>query len=105
MFRSNFFKLTTSNCKQIIPELLKSPESKDKQLLIHLIVKASLIRPFSLSAYAEFTINSLVEDNYKKNLLSSLLDPDSEYPGNIVLTYHLWKRGYYTAEEITNTVV
>lgn len=99
-----FYQLNTSNIEQIIPELLNSPEIKDKSSLIGLIVKASVIRPFSLPAYAEFVIRANFEDNYKYDLLSSLLDPDSVYPGSIVLTYHLWKKNFYSAEEITNYI-
>lgn len=104
MFRKIFFSLTASNIESVIPELLNSPENKDKNLLISLIQKASVIRPFSLTSYAEFVIKSIPELEYKSTLLSTLLDPDSEYPGSILLTYFLYKKNYFSSEEITNFI-
>lgn len=104
MSSCNFFLLTSSNSDQLIPELLSSPEAKDKSSLIPLLVKASVIRPFSLDAYAELAIKAFSESDLKGKLLSTLFDPESEYPGTIVLAYHLWQKNFYTSEEITNCI-
>lgn len=104
MFEGLFFQLSSKNSDQIIPDLLRAPEIQDMSSLIPLLNKASVIRPFSLIAYADLAIKAISENNIKMDLLSSLLNPDSEYPGSIVLTYHLWKKGFYSDEEVTNYI-
>lgn len=104
MLSEKLFLLTPKNSVQLIPELLSSPDIKNKSSLIQLIIKATSIRPFYISSFAEFAIQAFSESDQKGNLLSSLLDPDTSYPGTIVLAYLLWKKDFYTSEEITNCI-
>lgn len=104
MFSDSFFLLTPKNADQLIPELLSSQEAKNKPALIELLVKATLIRPFSISAYADFAFRVFSESNEKSDLLLSLLDPETSYPGTLILAYFLWQKHLYTSEEITNCI-
>lgn len=104
MLSDSFFLLTTKNSDQLIPELLDSPEAKDKSSLIKLLVKATLIRPFSITAYADLAFRAFTDSDKKGDLLLSLLDPDTSYPGTIVMAYLLWEKHLYTSEEITNCI-
>ncbi|OHT14835.1 hypothetical protein TRFO_14789 [Tritrichomonas foetus] len=102
MFRQAFFRLSRSNANEAIPNLLSMSDSNNQSQLIPLLAKAAKIRPFALPQYAEFAINAINDENVKQELLQELLDPDTEYPGSIILSYLLWKKNLFSASQITD---
>lgn len=104
MFGKLFTELTLKNSAQVIPQLLTFPESNDYSYLSQQILKATLIRPFALEAYADFVIRSMATDEANEILLSTLLDPNSGYPGSIVLTHILYKKGYFKQDRINDYI-